>query len=382
MSSYFSRLIQQTEIPLGTGERRKAEGKPPLFPPKGGEQKAEGIEPYPKSPSFLGTGREQELQSSEDNIMSIAKENARGTTSNSLPFQSMERQGDAAMGKAENNDISGASQSYTNNSSGSILLPGITESEQDISATPTLREPTTNLQQGDDRENSPQPKQLENRVELSSINISSSHDVETELNFAKKHPRVKSEKILESRTNIVKKKDASQSYQNISSGSILLPTITASRQDARTTNLQKLDVPHKTPQSPETLLQKQSVRSQEQNTLGESLSTKPKVHEPQRQSTAISQEYNPLPTRQVDLKTVREWVAGAEKAKLNTEPFQFPNPQPQEKPNFSLSIGTISLTVEAPPPEVQQPVLPSRKPQQKGKTISPTSRINRHYLRL
>jgi|GEM_PF-753652 len=48
-----------------------------------------------------------------------------------------------------------ASQSCTNDSSGSILLPGITESEQDVCATGTLRERTTNLPKWDALEKIP-----------------------------------------------------------------------------------------------------------------------------------------------------------------------------------------------------------------------------------
>ena len=362
MSSYFSRLIQQTEIAVGRSELRKADGKPPLFPPKGGGQMAEEIDPDNDSIKILATGREQGLQSPSN------RENTKGITSSPLPFQSMDRQGDAEMRRTANKNIS-------------ISPPLFNQDAANRNDSPPPKSASrVSLSSGD----SLQHKQLRNRGEFSSSNLPPSQDVGTRLNFANTHPEVKSEKILESQMNVVQKTDASQSYQNIGSGSILLPTITIteSGQDARTTNLKKLDAPQKTPKSPETFLPRQSVSSEEQDSLGESLSANPKLREPQRQPTAISKEYNPLPTRQVNLQTVREWVAGAENSKLNTQPFQFSETQPQEKHNFMLSIGTISLTVEAPPPEVQQPPLPPRKPQQEVKPVSSSSRINRHYLRL
>lgn len=52
------------------------------------------------------------------------------------------------MKTSELTERKGVSQSCTNNS-GSILLPNTTAKEQDVCATRTLREPTTNLQEGD-----------------------------------------------------------------------------------------------------------------------------------------------------------------------------------------------------------------------------------------
>ena len=203
---------------------------------------------------------------------------------------------------------------------------------------------TVSLSSGD----SPQSKVLKNSAELSSEN----QDVGTGLNFPNEQPKVKPEKILESRTKVVQQ----------------------------------------TQPSPETALPKPLACSEENHTTRESKRVKTR-----QQPIAIPQEDHPLPTRQVNLQTVREWVAGTgnaqpqelqnsaaeiDNSRSNSEIFQFTAPKPQAKPNFMLSIGKISLTVEAPQTEVKQPPLPPMKSQQEVKPIRSTSRLNRHYLRL
>ncbi len=348
MSSYFSRLIQQTEIALGTGETNSRTVQPhetitPLRDEVAVFQPIEEIQVIaPPEDGEFGTQGDVQIKGQGDG---------------EEKFQSMGRHRDAETRRAQNQDISISPP----------LLNQDAVNRKDFPPPNSAR--TVSLLSG----NLPQPKQLENRVEFSSENILPSDEVETGLNFPNEQPKVKSEKILHSPTNIVQK----------------------------------------TPQSPETSLPKQPVCSQEQDTPGESLSAKPKLRERQRQPTTISKEYNPLPTRQANLQAVREWVGGAANSKLNTEPFpssetqpqepqnwvggtenstlnstlntdpsQFPHPQPQAGQNFKLSIGTISLTVEAPQRSVQQPPLPPRKPQQEVKPVSPSSRLNRHYLRL
>ncbi len=347
MSSYFSRLIQQTQMTLGTGETNSIAVQPhetitPLRDEVGVFQPIEEIQAIaPPEDGEFGTQGDVQIK---------------GRGDEEEKFQSTEKQGDAQTWRAENQDIS-------------ISPPFLNQDTANGNDSPPPNSASTvSLSSG----NLPQPKQLENQVEFSEENILPSDDVETGLNFPREQPKVKSEKILHSPTNIVQQ----------------------------------------TPPFPETSLHKQPVPSQEPHTPRESLRAKPT----QRQPTTISQEYNPLPTRQVNLQAVREWVAGAENSKLNTEntqpfpssetqtqepqnwvartenstlnstlntkPLQFPHPQPQEGQNFKLSIGTISLTVEAPQRSVQQPPLPPRKPQQSVKPVSPTSRLNRHYLRL
>ncbi|HBY76229.1 MAG TPA: hypothetical protein DEG47_04295, partial [Cyanobacteria bacterium UBA11148] len=58
-----------------------------------------------------------------------------------------------------------------------------------------------------------------------------------------------------------------------------------------------------------------------------------------------------------------------------------PNSNYQESQNFTLSIGTISLTVEAPQSESQKPLLPPVKSKPDIKPARQTSRLNRHYIR-
>ncbi len=340
MSGYFSRLIQQTEMVLGRSEGIKAEG----------------IEPDPNIPSLLATEREQELQSptdqksvtrlqgdfqfpSENNLLPTPTEFSSSTTSFPLGIQRK-----AEMGRNENQEFS-ISPSFFNQDAANG-----NESSSLKNAT------TASLSSGD----SQQSQGLKNWAELSSEN----HDVGTGLNFPNEQPKVKPEKILESRTKVVQQ----------------------------------------TQPLPETSLPKPLARSEEHHIPRESNRVKTR-----QQLIAISQEDNPLPTRQVNLQTVREWVAGTENSQLNTEPlpssetqpqelqnsvaeiensrsnpqlFQFNAPKPQAKQNFMLSIGTISLTVEAPQTEVKQPPLPPMKPQQEVKPVSSTSRLNRHYLRL
>jgi hypothetical protein len=122
-------------------------------------------------------------------------------------------------------------------------------------------------------------------------------------------------------------------------------------------------------------------------------------------------------TRQINLQTVREWVAETPEENPNSQ-FPIPNsqqhdtavtdtriaifadaryPMPdaqfpipnspfpnypvQKNQNFVLSIGTISLTVEAPQSEVKKTPLPPIKSKQEVKPVSQTSRLSRHYIR-
>jgi hypothetical protein len=101
---------------------------------------------------------------------------------------------------------------------------------------------------------------------------------------------------------------------------------------------------------------------------------------PDRQTIEILKEPNLPPTRQVNLQTVLEWVAETPAENPNYQ-LPIPNFQTQKTPNFVLSIGTISLTVEAPQSEVKKTPLPPMKSQQEVKPISQTSRLSRHYIR-
>jgi len=130
-----------------------------------------------------------------------------------------------------------------------------------------------------------------------------------------------------------------------------------------------------------------------------------KPTQPDRQPNEIPKQNNLPPTRQINLQTVREWVAETPEKNPNTQyPIpntqipnpntQYPNPNTQypnlnsqipnypaqKTQNFVLSIGTISLTVEAPQSEVKKPPLPM-KSQQEVKPVSQSSRLSRHYIR-
>jgi len=138
-----------------------------------------------------------------------------------------------------------------------------------------------------------------------------------------------------------------------------------------------------------------------------------------RQSAAIPKESQSRSTRLVTLQTVREWVAGdlgtqeqrsqgeeerrsgEDKGEFSQSPIPnpqspifnpqspipnpqspIPNPHSQKSQDFVLSIGTISLTVEAPQPEIQQSPPPPMRSKQEIKPTNSTSRLNRHYIRL
>ncbi|WP_026731142.1 hypothetical protein [Fischerella sp. PCC 9605] len=58
---------------------------------------------------------------------------------------------------------------------------------------------------------------------------------------------------------------------------------------------------------------------------------------------------------------------------------QFPIPEVQE---FSLSIGTISITIEEPPKELPKPMTLNTQSEPFVKPEPQSSRLNRHYLRL
>ncbi|NJK65315.1 MAG: hypothetical protein HC941_01165 [Microcoleus sp. SU_5_3] len=108
---------------------------------------------------------------------------------------------------------------------------------------------------------------------------------------------------------------------------------------------------------------------------------------PDRQTIEILKEPNLPPTRQVNLQTVLEWVAETPAENPNSQlpipnyQLPIPNFQTQKNQNFVLSIGTISLTVEAPQSEVKKPPLPPIKSQQEVKSVSQNSRLSRHYIR-
>ncbi len=126
-----------------------------------------------------------------------------------------------------------------------------------------------------------------------------------------------------------------------------------------------------------------------------------------RQSTATPPESHSLPTHQVNLQTVREWVSKTPEANLSAQletpnrpshitnypspithhqlPIthdQLPINQPEKTPNFKLAIGTISLTVEAPKPEIKQPQTLPKQTNRTAEPVPQTSRMNRHYIRL
>ena len=171
-----------------------------------------------------------------------------------------------------------------------------------------------------------------------------------------------------------------QSYHQVESEQVL---------ENRTTN-----VVRKKTRSPETSLFSEHL--QEGDTSKELPSEKPT--QPDRQPNEIPKENNLPPTRQINLQTVREWVADTPeknpKSQIPNSNSQIPNPKSQipnsksqipnypaqKTQNFVLSIGTISLTVEAPQSEVKKPPLPM-KSQQEVKPVSQTSRLSRHYIR-
>ena len=146
--------------------------------------------------------------------------------------------------------------------------------------------------------------------------------------------------------------------------------------------------------SPETSLFSEHL--QEGDTSKELPSEKPTL--PDRQPNEIPKQNNLPATRQINLQTVREWVAETPeknpKSQIPNLNSQIPNPKSQipnlnsqipnypaqKTQNFVLSIGTISLTVEAPQSEVKKPPLPM-KSQQEVKPVSQTSRLSRHYIR-
>jgi len=146
-----------------------------------------------------------------------------------------------------------------------------------------------------------------------------------------------------------------------------------------------------------------SEHLQKGDTSKELPSEKPTL--PDRQPNEVSKENNLPPPRQINLQTVREWVAETPqknpqsqipnpKSPIPNLKSQIPNPKSQipnlnsqipnypaqKTQNFVLSIGTISLTVEAPQSEVKKPPLPM-KSQQEIKPVSQTSRLSRHYIR-
>jgi hypothetical protein len=181
--------------------------------------------------------------------------------------------------------------------------------------------------------------------------------------------------------------NVSQSYHQVESEQVL---------ENRTTN-----VVRKKTRSPETSLFSEHL--QEGDTSKDLPSEKPTL--PDRQPNEIPKENNLPPTRQINLQTVREWVAETPqknpksqipnpksqipnpKSQIPNPKSQIPNPKSQipnypaqKTQNFVLSIGTISLTVEAPQSEVKKPPLPM-KSQQEVKPVSQTSRLSRHYIR-
>ncbi len=187
-------------------------------------------------------------------------------------------------------------------------------------------------------------------------------DAETLQNVPQSYHQVESEQVLESRTNnVVIKKTSSPATSLFSQ------------------HLQKGDTSKELPSEKPTL--------------------------PDRQPNEIPKQNNLPPTRQINLQTVREWVAETPeknpKSQIPNPKSQYPNPKSQypnpksqfpilnsqfpnspaqKTQNFVLSIGTISLTVEAPQSEVKKPPLPM-KSQQEVKPVSQTSRLSRHYIR-
>jgi hypothetical protein len=139
--------------------------------------------------------------------------------------------------------------------------------------------------------------------------------------------------------------------------------------------------------SPET---SSSEHLQKPDSFAESPSTKRTLRD--REINEIPKEHNLPPTRQINLQTVREWVAETPEKNPNAQfpmldaqfPIsnsQFPNYPVQKNQNFVLSIGTINLTVEAPQSEVKKTPLPPIKSKQEVKPVSQTSRLSRHYIR-
>ena len=306
--------------------------------------KAEGIEPDPNIPSLLFTEREQELQSPTDqkSVAHFQEDSQYPSENNLLPTPTEFSSSTISFPLGIQRK---AEMGRNENQEFSISPSFFNQDAANRNDSPTPKSASTvSLSSGD----SPQSEVPENWAELSPKN----QEVGTGLNFPNEQPEVKPEKILESRTKVVQQ----------------------------------------TQLSPETALPKLLAHSEENHTTRELKRLKTR-----QQPIAIPQEDNPLPTRQVNLQTVREWVAGTGNAqpqelqnsaaeitnsRLNSEIFQFTAPKPQAKQNFMVSIGTISLTVEVPQTEVKQPPLPPMKPQQEVKPVSPTSRLNRHYLRL
>jgi|GEM_PF-2461841 hypothetical protein len=178
-----------------------------------------------------------------------------------------------------------------------------------------------------------------------------------------------------------------QSYHQVESEQVL---------ESRTNN-----VVIKKTSSPATSLFSQHL--QKGDTSKQLPSEKPTL--PDRQPNEIPKQNNLPLTRQINLQTVREWVAETPeknpKSQIPNPKSQIPNPNSQipnpnsqipnpksqipnypaqKTQNFVLSIGTISLTVEAPQSEVKKPPLPM-KSQQEVKPVSQTSRLSRHYIR-
>lgn len=113
-------------------------------------------------------------------------------------------------------------------------------------------------------------------------------------------------------------------------------------------------------------------------------------------SASIPQTDNTSEIQQVYLQDVWDWVGGTSRemeTKVEgktqrkegreigkTSPLPHQTPEVQE---FSLSIGTISLTIEAPTPELPKPVTTTRRQAEPAvKSDTQGSRLRRHYLRL
>ena len=327
MNSYFSRLIHQTEMSIGTGEINTRRFQPNVINPFFLSDEVGTAEPIEEIQTIVPLEKEQPRTPKNSQFKEQGDEEEK--------LSSMETQTEVKIQRKQNKELPMPSPFFNQD----------TAKKKDSSLPKSTRKVALSL------EDSPQPQQLENPLELSPASRLTSHDMGNELNLPTVHPQVKSEKNLQSQTNVVQK----------------TPSTVKSSQPSSEIPLSKLPLRYE---------------EYDNDTLEESITTKPTIAEPKRQTTVISQTSETLPNRQVNLQTIREWFSETENSKFNTEPFDFPHPQPQAKQNFMLSIGTISLTVEAPQPEVKKPPLAPMKPQQKVKAVSPTSRINRHYLRL
>ncbi|HBL57097.1 MAG TPA: hypothetical protein DDZ80_00515 [Cyanobacteria bacterium UBA8803] len=321
MNGYFSRLINQTGIPLETGKVSAANGQNAIAPQLSSEMAS------------------MQLEETQDR-------------------QPADR--DLLTGRDENE----------NRVAGLIFPDREAENKDDFPIPPVTR--TASLPIGE----VPQTIRPDNPVELGSEKVTLSQDAIAPLSFPNpsQYQKAEPDQLIASKANAI----------------IDIPQL-------KETSLPELLNPAEKPYPP-----------------GESPDAKNQLSD---RPSASAKNSNPFPTRQVNLQTVRAWVAEPENPKLLLENLseQELNPQtlpdrehhfpkspnsspqtPQNNPhhqspitnyqppasqNFKLTIGTISLTVEAPQPETPKPPPAPIKSQQQQKPTQPTARLNRYYIR-